>query len=139
MKSYIWFIREVKKSKKLHYVTLDGFVSIYFMMILLLVTSQISVVSAIYQYRFETITNLKQNEKYMECEGVILQNLKCDLLRGINEDEILEDAGIRWSQTFSNSVIYVTVHDPIREEMTIEFDQETRMIVSYSCNRYEEN
>ncbi len=115
-----------------------GFVSSYFLIVLLMVSTIVAAISTRYRYRFEVIANLKIHEAYLESESVVIQNVQCELRKGQLEEGRMAFDSYAWEQKLDGEVLYVTLFQPIPEELVIQIDLEKKIVLSYSSNRYRE-
>ncbi len=111
----------------------SGFVSTYFLSILLYISSIIFLISIIDQKMIQTIMNMKQANIYLQQEIEVINDLK--------QREIVEEESNLLLNTCSYSYIkedpyvYVDIHSEYEEQLVITYDFEENIVLSYTSQR----
>ena len=110
-----------------------GFVSTYFLSILLYISSIIFLISIMDQKMIQTIMNMKLANIYLQQEIEVINDLK--------QREIVEEESNLFLNTCSYSYIkadqyiYVDIDSEYEEQLVITYDFEENIILSYTSQR----
>ena len=111
----------------------SGFISTYFLGILLYVTSVITVITFVDQQMIQTYTNMKQANQYLKEEIEILSDLKYRILSEKTGEVELNSCA--YSFEIEEQFIYVDVISEYPESIVVTIDPEDKTVLSYTCNR----
>lgn len=111
----------------------SGFISTYFLGILLYVTSVITVITFVDQQMIETYINMKQANQYLKEEIEILSDLKYRILS--EETGEVELNSCTYSFEIEEQFIYVNVISEYPESIIVTIDPEDKIVLSYTCDR----
>ncbi len=111
----------------------SGFISTYFLGILLYVTSVITVITFVDQQMIETYINMKQANQYLKEEIEILSDLKYRILS--EETGEVELNSCAYSFETEEQFIYVDVISEYPESIIVTIDPEDKIVLSYTCDR----
>lgn len=111
----------------------SGFISTYFLGILLYVTFVITVITFVDQQMIETYINMKQANQYLKEEIEILSDLKYRILS--EETGEVELNSCTYSFEIEEQFIYVNVISEYPESIIVTIDPEDKIVLSYTCNR----
>lgn len=120
--------------KQVSYLSKKGFVSTYFLAILLYVTSLITIITLIERENIQTIMNMKEANVYLKEEITILNDVKCKLLNDTLEDTYYSINDIDYSCYIEETLIYITTDS---EEIVISYDPTSKKILDYETVRDE--
>ena len=121
------------KSMKKRLQRNSGFISTYFLGILLYVTSVITVITFVDQQMIETYINMKQANQYLKEEIEILSDLKYRILS--EETGEVELNSCTYSFEIEEQFIYVNVISEYPESIIVTIDPEEKIVLSYTCDR----
>lgn len=120
--------------RQLSYLSKNGFISTYFLAILLYVTSLITIITLIERENIQTIMNIKDANVYLKEEITILNDVKCKLLNDALEDIYYSINGIDYSCSIEETLIYITTDS---EEIIISYDPTSKKVLDYETVRDE--
>lgn len=126
MKEMVINMKKLSQSNK-------GFVSTYFLSILLYISSIIFLISIMDQKMIQTIMNMKLANIYLQQEIEVINDLK--------QREIVEEESNLFLNTCSYSYIkadqyiYVDIDSEYVEQLVITYDFEENIILSYTSQR----
>lgn len=126
MKEMVINMKKLSQSNK-------GFVSTYFLSILLYISSIIFLISIMDQKMIQTIMNMKLANIYLQQEIEVINDLK--------QREIVEEESNLFLNTCSYSYIkedqyiYVDIDSEYEEQLVITYDFEENIILSYTSQR----
>ena len=102
-----------------------GFVSLYFLVVFLLVTSIITVLMMMRINRMKTAVNLKRINELEAEEAAVCAFLKCELKNERLESGMYEANGVSFSVSLTHKGASVSIFSPIAEvmEVTIQEDR----------------
>ncbi len=110
-----------------------GFVSTYFLSILLYISSIIFLISSIDQKNIQTILNMKVANIYLQQEIEVLNDIKQrDLLEEENDISLNT---CTYSYVKEDVYIYIDIDSEYEEKLVLTYDEEENIILSYSSQR----
>lgn len=105
----------------------DGFVSTYFLSVLLYIVSVITVIALRDKQNVQFMMNMKEANMYLQQEIRVISDIKQQLLEGNLEDnEIYE---------LDDHFIYVNITSDYPETLVITLDEDDTTILSYTSTR----
>ena len=102
----------------------DGFVSTYFLSVLLYIVSVITVIALRDKQNVQFMMNMKEANMYLQQEIRVISDIKQQLLEGNLEDNEMED-----------HFIYVNITSGYPETLVITLDEDDATILSYTSTR----
>lgn len=112
----------------------NGFVSTYFLSMLLYITSVIVIVIQNISYRMETCMNMEKALERQAKDMHVISDVKCHLLNKDLENGSYEVNGISYAIEKNAGIIYVTTS---YDEITITFSEESNKILDYTLENTE--
>ncbi len=113
-----------------------GFVSTYFLAILLYVTSVITMVSLVNQNKIKTVINMKRATVYLKQEIEVINDLKYRTLEEMEERELNTCS---YTYEVEEQFIYIDIHSDYEESLVVTIDPEDHTILGYTSNRMNED
>lgn len=131
----MWYLKEkvIKEKQRLH--SPEGFVSVYFLAIMLTISVFTAAAALNEKAYFEVIINMEINMQYQQAETQVLSYLKCALMTNTLTDAEYETADVICTIEVYEDAVYVFVSEPVQETLTVTFDSETMKIIDFSCDR----
>lgn len=110
-----------------------GFISVYFLAVLLYITSIITVITLKERENIQTIMNINASNEYLKTEISIIHDLKCKLLNHtlLESDEVWID-DIAYTYEVGETTIYVSSEI---EEIYVVYDPSTNKVMDYNVYR----
>lgn len=105
----------------------DGFVSTYFLSILLYIVSVITVIALRDKQNVQFMMNMKEANMYLQQEIRVISDIKQQLLEGNLEDNEMYQ--------LDDHFIYVNVTSDYPETLVITLDEDDATILSYTSTR----
>lgn len=118
--------------KEFFYHNKKGFISTYFLAILLYVSSLITIVTLIEREDIQTFMNMKEANTYLQEEITILNDIKCKLLNDALEDTYYSIGEVEYSCSIEETIVYI---DTDKEQMIVSYDPTTKRILDYETIR----
>lgn len=118
--------------RKRYYHNKHGFISTYFLAILLYIASLITIITWIERENIETILNMKEANLYLKEEIIVLNDIKCMLSKDELEESVYESYGITYSCYIDETLIYVETD---KEQMIISYDSYSKKVLDYESIR----
>lgn len=111
----------------------EGFISVYFLAVLLYITSIITVITLKQRESIQTIMNINASNEYLKTEISIMNDLKCKLLNHtlLENEEVWID-GISYTYEAGETTIYVSSEI---EELYVIYDPSTYKVMDYDVYR----
>lgn len=107
----------------------DGFVSTYFLCMLLYITSVIVLVMSNITYRMQTCMNMEKALERQAQDIHVIEDVKCHLLNDQLENGSYEVNGISYEAEKNDTIIYITKD---HEQIVITYDPDTKKILDYT-------
>lgn len=107
----------------------DGFVSTYFLSMLLYITSVIVIVMQNISYRMETCMNMEKALERQSKDMHVIMDVKCHLLNKDLENGSYEVNGISYAIEKNAGIIYVTTS---YDQIVITWNENTGKILDYT-------
>lgn len=126
-------MKEMEKNMKKLSQSNSGFVSTYFLSILLYVGSIIFLISIMDQKMIQTIMNMKLANIYLQQEIEVINDLKQRTI--IEEESNLLLNTCSYSYIKEDPYVYVDIHSEYEEQLVITYDFEENIILSYTSQR----
>lgn len=126
----------MKKSSEFSH---EGFVSAWFLSVLLSGTMILSVVALNDQARLQTVINMKKNSVYFQQEAAVMADIHCHLVNGLLEEGDYQTGGYSYHLDVRKDRIYAEITSGNPETLAIVFDPETKTFVSMSPFRPDSN
>lgn len=126
-------MKEMEKNMKKLSRSNSGFVSTYFLSILLYVSSIIFLISIMDQKMIQTIMNMKLANIYLQQEIEVINDLKQRTI--IEEESNLLLNTCSYSYIKEDPYVYVDIHSEYEEQLVITYDFEENIILSYTSQR----
>ncbi len=126
-------MKEMEKNMKKLSQSNSGFVSTYFLSILLYVSSIIFLISIMDQKMIQTIMNMKLANIYLQQEIEVINDLKQRTI--IEEESNLLLNTCSYSYIKEDPYVYVDIHSEYEEQLVITYDFEENIILSYTSQR----
>lgn len=105
----------------------DGFVSTYFLSILLYIVSVITVIALRDKQNVQFMMNMKEANMYLQQEIRVISDIKQQLLEGNLEDNEMYQ--------LDDHFIYVNITSDYPETLVITLDEDDATILSYTSTR----
>lgn len=105
----------------------DGFVSTYFLSILLYIVSVITVIALRDKQNVQFMMNMKEANMYLQQEIRVISDIKQQLLEGNLEDNEIYQ--------LDDHFIYVNITSDYPETLVITLDEDDATILSYTSTR----
>lgn len=105
----------------------DGFVSTYFLSILLYIVSVITVIALRDKANMQCMMNMKEANMYLQQEIRVISDIKQKLLEGNLEDNEMYEV--------DEHFIYVTITQDYPETLVLTLDEDDITILSYTSAR----
>lgn len=105
----------------------DGFVSTYFLSILLYIVSVITVIALRDKQNVQFMMNMKEAKMYLQQEIRVISDIKQQLLEGNLEDNEMYQ--------LDDHFIYVNITSDYPETLVITLDEDDATILSYTSTR----
>lgn len=105
----------------------DGFVSTYFLSILLYIVSVITVIALRDKANMQCMMNMKEANMYLQQEIRVISDIKQKLLEGNLEDNEMYEV--------DDHFIYVTITQDYPETLVLTLDEDDITILSYTSAR----
>ena len=105
----------------------DGFVSTYFLSILLYIVSVITVIALRDKQNVQFMMNMKEANMYLQQEIRVISDIKQQLLEGNLEDNEMYQ--------LDDHCIYVNITSDYPETLVITLDEDDATILSYTSTR----
>lgn len=105
----------------------DGFVSTYFLYILLYIVSVITVIALRDKQNVQFMMNMKEANMYLQQEIRVISDIKQQLLEGNLEDNEMYQ--------LDDHFIYVNITSDYPETLVITLDEDDATILSYTSTR----
>lgn len=105
----------------------DGFVSTYFLSILLYIVSVITVIALRDKANMQCMMNMKEANMYLQQEIRVISDIKQKLLEGNLEDNEMYEV--------DDHFIYVTITQDYPETLVLTLDEDDITILSYTSVR----
>lgn len=129
-------MRRMRKSSEYFH---KGFVSAWFLSVLLSGTMILSVVALNDQARLQTVMNMKKNSVYFQQEAAVMADIHCHLVNGSLEEGAYQTAGYSYHLDVRKDHIYAEITSGYPETLDIVYDPEIRTFVSMSPFRPDSN
>lgn len=113
----------------------EGIVTAYFLMVLMLVSNVSMALMNAEMGWLSAQLSLQRAADYQRAEAVMLDEIKCALLRGELSDGSYERDGVRYEVAVSEDEIAAELFEPVRESAVISYDPETRMVMELEAER----
>ena len=113
----------------------EGFISVYYLALLLWVTLAAGAVLAIISDKAETMINLQSHEEYLIAETYVIHDIRCRLENGEAEEGSFLCGPYSYDMHVSGNVIYVQIGGEFCESLEIEYDKESGMLTDYAVYR----
>lgn len=127
------FIQEQKsRMKKLSEHCHKGFVSSWFLSILLSVTMVLSVMTLNDQSRMQTVMNMKKNSACFQQEAAVMSDIRCHLINGTLSEGTYQTGSYSYRLDVQADRIYAQIVSDYPETLDIVFNAETQSFVSMS-------
>lgn len=111
----------------------NGYISSYFLYLLIVVTTLIASLTLSLQYRIKSLYNLKISSEYLMQESIILNFVKCELYKNTLESNSYNVDGLNFNVNINNDKIYIYVNSKYSQNIIIEYKIEEEVI---SINDY---
>ena len=121
------------KHIRLRLHTVHGNVSVYFLSVFLLAVTVCAAFAAMMQQRFASILFLEKAQKYQIAEMQVIQALKCALC--IDAVSISSSENTIFDMELASGTAYATISWPVRETMTIVYDEQTGRVFDFHAER----
>ena len=121
------------KHIRLRLHTVHGNVSVYFLSVFLLVVTVCAAFAAMMQQRFASILFLEKAQKYQIAEMQVIQALKCALRT--DAVSISSSENTIFDMELASGTAYATISWPVREAMTIVYDEQTGRVFDFHAER----
>ena len=121
------------KHIKLRLHTVHGNVSVYFLSVFLLAVTVCAAFAAMMQQRFASILFLEKAQKYQIAEMQVIQALKCALCTATVS--ISSSENTIFDMELASGTAYATISWPVREAMTIVYDEQTGRVFDFHAER----
>lgn len=105
----------------------DGFVSTYFLSVLLYIVSVITVIALRDKQNVQFVMNMKEANMYLQQEIRVISDIKQQLLEGNLEDNEMYQ--------LDDHFIYVNITSDYPETLVITLDEDDATILSYTSTR----
>lgn len=105
----------------------DGFVSTYFLSVLLYIVSVITVIALRDKQNVQFMMNMKEANMYLQQEIRVISDIKQQLLEGNLEDNEMYE--------LDDHFIYVNITSGYPETLVITLDEDDATILSYTSTR----
>ena len=121
------------KHIRLRLHTVHGNVSVYFLSVFLLAVTVCAAFAAMMQQRFASILFLEKAQKYQIAEMQVIQALKCALCT--DAVTISSSENTIFDMELASGTAYATISWPVREAMTIVYDEQTGRVFDFHAER----
>lgn len=130
------YIREkTKHLKRLSASFHEGFVSTYFLSILLYLTALLSVVTINDQRRLETVMNMQENDAYFLQEAAVVSDIRCRLVNDRLSEGSFAAEGYSYDLDIKKNRIYAEIRSTRPETLNIICDFEEKVLLDLTCVR----
>ena len=130
-------IQERERSAKHPLCTRDGVVAVWFLLLFLFCTAAVFAGMMAKRNFLEAMVSLKGANAYQCAESIILDYVKCALLKDELVDGILPVSNVSASITVYDDALTIEVSDPIDETITVFFDEETHYVYEMDVLRHD--
>lgn len=128
-------IQEKRKSAKHLLRTHDGVVAVWFVLLFLFCTAAVFAGMMAKRHYLEAMVSLKQANSYQCAESIILDTIKCALLKDEVADGPLSIPFVSASVTVHDGALTIEISDPVTETVTVFFDEETHYVYAMDAVR----
>ncbi len=126
-------MKEMERNMKRLSQNNSGFVSTYFLSILLYISSIIFIISMMDQNCIQTIMNMKVANLYLQQEIEVLYDLKQRIV--LEEESNISLNTCSYSYQKEESYIYVDINSEYEETLVLTYNVEENKILSYTSQR----
>lgn len=113
----------------------DGFAAAYFLMLFLLASSVIAGGMEAEKDALEAVVSLQEAAEYQNAESILMDVLKCRLLKNEAEDGIISAGEAAGEMTVLQDTVILEIHTPVRETLLVTYDPETAMVIDFQAER----
>ena len=131
-------IQEKKKSAKHLLCTHDGVVAVWFLLLFLFCTAAVFAGIMAKRHYLEAMVFMKKANTYQCTESIILDHVKCALLKDELVDGILNVPYVDASVTLYDDALTIDISSPVEETITVFFDAETHYVYEMDVMRHED-
>ena len=128
-------IQEKKKSAQHPLCTYDGVAAVWFLLLFLFCTAAVFAGMMAKRHYLEAMVYLKQANTFQCTEAIIMDHIKCALLKDELSDGALPIASVSASLTVYEDAMTIEVSDPVSETITVFFDEETHYVYAMDVVR----
>lgn len=116
-----------------------GFVSTYFLSILLYCSALLTVLTVNDQRRLKTVMNMQDNDAYFLQEAVIVSDIRCRLVNDRLSEGSYTAGGYAYDLDIQKDRIYAEIHSVRPETLNIFYDSREKVLLDLSCTRSYQN
>lgn len=113
----------------------EGFAAAYFLMLFLLAGTVITGGMEAERDALAAVVSLQQAAEYQNAEALLLDVLKCRLLKNEAEDGIISAGDASGEIQVMHDTVILEIHMPVQEIMTVTYDPETAMVLDFQAER----
>lgn len=130
-------IQEKIKREKHRLCMSSGVVAVWFLFLFLFCTAAVFAGMAAKKNYLEAMVSLKKANAYQCAESIILDYVKCALLKDELTDGPLPVAYVSASVTMYEDALTIDVQLPVEEQITVFFDEQTHYVYEMDTMRYD--
>lgn len=112
-----------------------GFISVYFLSMLLYCMSIVSIVMINDQRRAKTAMNIQIAKDCFIVESAVINDIRCMIEQNELEAGFYTAHGITYSLQATGTTIYCTINSELVQSLEITFDPVTRALIDYESSR----
>lgn len=112
-----------------------GFVSTYFLSVLLYFTTLLSILTVNDQRRLKTVMNMKENDAYFIQEAAVVADIRCRLLNERLTEGAFSANGYAYDLDLQENRIYAEIHSDHPETLDIVCDLKEKELLDLNCVR----
>lgn len=121
--------------KRLSGFSHDGFISAYFLSVLLYCSAFLTVMVKNDQARLLTVMNMRENDLFFRQEAAVAADIQCRLMNDRLEDGIFETAGYQYHLEVQERRIYAELLTDHPETLNIVYDAKKKVLLDLSGTR----
>ena len=108
-----------------------GFISTYSLAVFLYVISLIMIIITNDIRRMAVMHNMEEYADHYAAESLVIADIKNRLCSDEFTDGDYSVSGAVYSAEISSGLLYIRIHFPLSEGLTVRFDEETRQVLDY--------